>query len=456
MLCFFLLQNCAHFKRPISDAERNKNIDSCFSMLDNIVKKHPDISEEALKDSCIAFFESMGDHTGEIVAIGNLGDWAKSKSNYSKALQFYFLSEQMALEEKDTGALINCKLGQADVYRALENKEKCLGAIHQMLGFSANYQANTNELSNRFINLAYYYQHFQEYDSAFIFLEKLKPVIPALDSDYYSSCIVADRLIRQQIFLSKYNTAVQKNSNPGTLSLLDSAESFYSKPIDSLSENIFMSAAWAELLLGQSQIDLIRGNTKKSPTLLKTSLALVREALAIAAYENDDELLMKTYQKFADIYLSNRSMSNMDSAVYYQQKISALQNAVIHEHAGLIMNNEEIFESSYFTSREENERKKKAQLTYLLVPPFIVFFIYGIILLGKMKVRERWIESLGLLATIMVFEFISLLLHGYLDRLTHENQLLILLSLVVIGILLEPLHNYFQKWLKQKLVVKEV
>ena len=66
----------------------------------------------------------------------------------------------------------------------------------------------------------------------------------------------------------------------------------------------------------------------------------------------------------------------------------------------------------------------------------------------------RLIKFLGILALLLVFEFINILAHSYLEALTNNSQLLILLLLVAIAALLIPLHNRMEKWTITKVVEK--
>ncbi|HSN59788.1 MAG TPA: hypothetical protein VLR49_02555, partial [Ferruginibacter sp.] len=68
--------------------------------------------------------------------------------------------------------------------------------------------------------------------------------------------------------------------------------------------------------------------------------------------------------------------------------------------------------------------------------------------------NTRLIEFLGVMALLIVFEFLNLLLHPLLERVTNQAPLLMLLALVCIGALLIPLHRRVEKWATAKLVEK--
>jgi hypothetical protein len=64
------------------------------------------------------------------------------------------------------------------------------------------------------------------------------------------------------------------------------------------------------------------------------------------------------------------------------------------------------------------------------------------------------IEFLGVIALLIVFEFLNLLLHPFLERVTHHSPVLMLLALVCIAALLVPLHHKIEHWATTKLVKK--
>ena len=53
-----------------------------------------------------------------------------------------------------------------------------------------------------------------------------------------------------------------------------------------------------------------------------------------------------------------------------------------------------------------------------------------------------------------MFEFINLLIHPFLERVTHHSPILMLLALVIIASLLIPMHHKIEKWIKEKMTAK--
>ena len=64
------------------------------------------------------------------------------------------------------------------------------------------------------------------------------------------------------------------------------------------------------------------------------------------------------------------------------------------------------------------------------------------------------IEYFGVLALLIVFEFVNLILHPVLGKLTHHQPLLMLFGLVCIAAFLVPFHHKAEKWIKNYLSKK--
>ena len=110
----------------------------------------------------------------------------------------------------------------------------------------------------------------------------------------------------------------------------------------------------------------------------------------------------------------------------------------------------------------EEEGKKAAEaeqrrqnLQYALIALGIIGFIISFLLLSRRHITNpRVIRFFGVVALLVVFEFLNLLLHPFLERITHHSPLLMLLALVGIAALLVPLHHRLEKWTIYRLIEK--
>jgi CDP-diglyceride synthetase len=103
--------------------------------------------------------------------------------------------------------------------------------------------------------------------------------------------------------------------------------------------------------------------------------------------------------------------------------------------------------------KAEDERKQNIQYA-LIALGIITFLILFFLLSRSIVVTEKWISFFGILGLLIVFEFINLLIHPFLERVTHHSPILMLLALVVIASLLIPIHHRIENWIKDKMTKK--
>ena len=101
------------------------------------------------------------------------------------------------------------------------------------------------------------------------------------------------------------------------------------------------------------------------------------------------------------------------------------------------------------------EEQRKQNIQYALIAFGIICFIILFLLFSRTVIaNEKWISFFGIVALLIVFEFLNLLLHPFLEGITNHSTVLMLLALVCIAALLVPLHHKLEKWAKTKLVEK--
>ena len=100
-------------------------------------------------------------------------------------------------------------------------------------------------------------------------------------------------------------------------------------------------------------------------------------------------------------------------------------------------------------AKEKEERVYDLQLISIAL--FITLFIATVIVLRHSKISPRWVEFLGILALLLLFEFIILLLHPFIMSITGHQPIFTLLVLVCIAAILIPSHHRAEKWVKRKL-----
>ena len=99
--------------------------------------------------------------------------------------------------------------------------------------------------------------------------------------------------------------------------------------------------------------------------------------------------------------------------------------------------------------------ERKENIQYALIALTIISFVIIFLVLSRRYITNtKLIQFLSIVALLVVFEFLNLLLHPFLENITHHSPVLMLLSLVCIAALLVPLHHKLEHWATHKLVEK--
>jgi hypothetical protein len=103
--------------------------------------------------------------------------------------------------------------------------------------------------------------------------------------------------------------------------------------------------------------------------------------------------------------------------------------------------------------KEEEERKHNIQYAGIVLG-LVVFILLFLLLSHSVIVTQRLIKFLGILALLILFEFINLVIHPVLGNLTHHSPLLMLIFLVALAAVLIPLHHKLEELVVHKLIDK--
>ncbi len=159
------------------------------------------------------------------------------------------------------------------------------------------------------------------------------------------------------------------------------------------------------------------------------------------------------------IYAYYYAKGNNDSAAKYMNyfiiandsinstnKIAQLQTAKFEDE----LNQQELAK----TLKEEQEsRNHNIQLAITAIGILTAIILF-LLLSRSILVSHKVVAFLSVLILLVVFEFINLLIHPFLEKITHHSPVLMLLGLVALAALIIPLHHKLEHWATHKLVEK--
>ena len=280
-------------------------------------------------------------------------------------------------------------------------------------------------------NIAKYYLLTQHYDSALHYAQalietstKLKSLSFSYGAMYLSGSIyekMGDPEMAEIYFKKAMAMNSQIGSNPNKLDFFET---------------------YIRFLLNTSRI--------------KEAHERANELMGLGKQDNNNNLKLSAAGFLQQIF---DNLHQTDSAYYYAKLKDELNASIfsqdnINKTQALAFNDQlRIMEDNAKKAEEAEQRKENIQ--YALIAFGIISFVILFLLLSRRFITStRAIEILGVIALLIVFEFLNLLLHPFLERITHHSPLIMLLTLVCIAALLVPLHHRMEKWATHKLVEK--
>lgn len=143
-----------------------------------------------------------------------------------------------------------------------------------------------------------------------------------------------------------------------------------------------------------------------------------------------------------------------DSTLKYLELVSVLKDSLNNEEQLRATNNMTYAENAYQQQREQEraaeqqERKENLQMSGITL--FILTLFVFFVVLTRFRANPKLISHLGLVSLLLLFEFISLLLHPFIAHITDHSPVLMLLALAVIAATLAPLHKRIEKWIEER------
>jgi tetratricopeptide (TPR) repeat protein len=159
----------------------------------------------------------------------------------------------------------------------------------------------------------------------------------------------------------------------------------------------------------------------------------------------------------AAVFLSHqyKKTGKLDSAFVYLEKTNSLKDSIKGQEktreAMILSSNEQLRQAELAEQIRKEKAERKQQLQLLVLGIFIPTFFLLTLIISRRKVDFRFIRFLGIISLLMLFEYLTLLLHPFVVNITQHTPMLELLVFVCIAAGLIPLHHRLEHWLINKL-----
>jgi hypothetical protein len=362
-----------------------------------------------------------------------IGNYFSNTSDFKQALEFQFKSLALAEKAKNIPAIWLATKEAGISFKKLKNFEEALRYLYKaaLLINKVPSDGSSSAANRTYTHMAEVFIGLAQPDSALRYIQ-LANEQTSKEKDAYGYARVL------YIFASVYKA---KDDN-------DLAESYYKKCIVfSDAENIYSPYVTATTDYGQYLFDTKQYNLSKENAL--NSFNKAKEAKNKLGMIDAAALLRKAYyaigQKDSSYYYSDVKDAYTDS-VFNEQQRNQIQNLSFSQ---------QIKEKEEQAKQAEEAQQRKQNIQYALIALGIIVLLTLYLLLSRSFITNtKLIEFFGIVALLIVFEFLNLLLHPFLERITNHSPVLMLLALVCIAALLVPLHHKVEKWATARLVEK--
>ena len=366
--------------------------------------------------------------TGEADAMAQLGGQYRVFGNYPMALHYAMLALQLREQINDTAGMARGYFIIGLVYRGMGDSQNEFMYLQRAI--SINRPDNIHLMSTINGNLGRFYYTLNKMDSALYYYQKSYEYYNK-DNDQYGYYIPLTGLGDLQF--KKGNTELAmgyyREALRNCLTFIDSVG--YAATYDRMA--------------------ILFNSTQNKDSAIYYSIL----ALQCAQAYNNYQQVNSTATMLSKIY---QTVDDKLTIKYLQIAKTATDSLLNLQKSGLLQ--------SLFLEQKEREQasseqkmldaqQRKQNIQFALIAFGIITFIIIFLLLSRSIITNtKMIEFLGVVALLIVFEFLNLLLHPFLERVTHHSPMLMLLALVCIAALLVPLHHKIEHWVTAKLVEK--
>lgn len=228
----------------------------------------------------------------------------------------------------------------------------------------------------------------------------------------------------------------------------EKAEFYFNKAI-AVSDSI--KSQEEKMKFYESYIEYLIKNNKTEEALLQA-----QQLMNLGIQTNDVNLKMSGSGYLRQIY---DKLNIIDSAYYYSKMEMQITNEIFSQSnldkIQALAFDEKIRVMEDEAKKNEEQKIRNTRIQYLLLALVIITIVILYILFShKIISNPERVEYFGILALLIVFEFVNLILHPILGEITHHRPFLMLLGLVSIAVFLVPLHHRAEKWITGYLTKK--
>ena len=360
---------------------------------------------------------------GQSRSLGTLAIIFRLMGNYPRALEYNL--KRLKLIEKSNNkvkygeALTNIGL----VYTYMEQYDKALDYYYQSDSVLTIIGSLTPAHFNLALNLGDVYDRQNMNDSAFTYFTKSLSIARQIKNNNFEGMSMVG-LGNNYLKTGQYTLALA-NYQTGVINL-------------KVAEN---DDLLCEAYLGLANLYKKINKTDSAVFYARQSLVLAQKDGFLPRYLDAAKFLSEHFNQ----------AKNIDSSFFYLNMVQALNDSINSKgrirESQVLSSNEQIRQLEIAENFKLAKEERRQQLQLLFIAIFIPGFFIITLLLSRIKLPVRVIKISGILSLLILFEYLTLLLHPYVKELTHHTPVYEMLIFVTIAAFLIPAHHRIENWL---------
>jgi len=411
-----------------AEKDDNTRIDLIVESFSNTVESNPVLDMQNAQ-KLLLHSQKNKDKITEAMALSNIGYDYRSFGNTPKSVEYNLKATALAQKTGNGKLMAYTKNHLAHIYKDQGDYPKAISIYLSAEEFASKVKSYRIQ-AIAFENLAEVYLSLNKIDSALMYAQR----------DY-------ELCMRIHYSLNLSFTLLNLGSIQGKMGNSSLAISYFNMAIqEGLKTKSSKQLNWAYTAEAQYFHDINQNDS---------SVVYAKKAIDIVQHTAFSNYSIKPSKLLLDIYRNNNIDSAFKYSEMYRMANDSLFSAKTIQQTQLMTFEDDLRQRELTTERLKAEEQRKQNIQYVLIALGIITFSILFLLLSRSFITNaKLIEFLGVLALLIVFEFVNLVLHPFLERVTNHTPVFMLSALVCIAALLIPLHHRVEKWSTAKLVEK--
>jgi tetratricopeptide (TPR) repeat protein len=394
--------------------------------------------EDINLDSSVLFAKksyTLAKNIGYEFGIGNtaiyLGNRSLQIGIYNEALDKFFESYDIGVHIKDTGIITTGLDNICTTYQLLQDHTNRIKYAKQSIIIAQKISDITKSesiLKDAYRQIGGAYLLLRKYDSALFYYNSVNQISLKYNNN--------DDIIVSYMLLGEYNQAIKNYS----ISI-----EYYKKALALYKEDETNSILKFQLNNYIGNVYFLQNDLKNAYYYNSLAFKDSESAGWIQGQENTSRSLMEYFKK----------INQYDSAYKYLDLYTKLKDSTSNIEKVRLVDNfnfekttaEKELEELRHHEEELRSKNIKLGLIAIFIPSFgaLVFFLNR-----RSKRNTKIVSFLGVTSLLMVFEFITLLVHPIVEKQTNHDPIIMYIVLILIASILVPLHHKLEGYIKKK------